>query len=244
MLNSFLNTFNVYYYHNNNTRVASTLQIRVKIKFYWQEGKYLLYYEYRKLRWNSMIIKCYNEKHEYLLFIDVEFSDRKLVQFSGLLFKWIDDETYQLMRSCNQYVCTKVCYPFVEYTSITSNFLQENGTPLADVISFIKEDFLNNIPLKELEIISHGLRNDRLVLQENGLNLSTLEDGITPIDGYCTFNNAKRILRRKTNLTLTDIAKEAGYYIHNAHNAYNDTWAEVCVYTYLKKLEKQRQMLE
>lgn len=42
-----------------------------------------------------MIIKCYNEKHPYLLFIDLEFFSSKkegvvqnhLVQFAGLLFK-------------------------------------------------------------------------------------------------------------------------------------------------------------
>lgn len=186
-----------------------------------------------------MIIKAYNENHKYLLFIDIEFSDRKLIQFSGLLFTKIDNETYQLMRSCNQYVSTSVCYPFVEYTHITSNFLSENGVPLADVIQFIQNDFLSDIPLNEIIVISHGLRNDRLVLQENGCNLSTLSDG-TPIDGYCTFNNAKRILERTTHLTLSEVAEEAGYYSYNAHNAYNDAWAEVCVFTYLKKIEEQR----
>ena len=40
-----------------------------------------------------MIIKCYNENHPYLLFIDLEFFNNKdetsahLVQFAGLLFK-------------------------------------------------------------------------------------------------------------------------------------------------------------
>ena len=38
-----------------------------------------------------MIIKAYNEKHNYLLFIDLEFSNQKLVQFAGLPFKNIDD---------------------------------------------------------------------------------------------------------------------------------------------------------
>lgn len=189
-----------------------------------------------------MVIKCYNENHNYLLFIDVEFNDRELVQFSGLLFKWIDDETYQLMRSCNQYVCTKVCYPFVEYTNISSHFLAENGTPLKDVVDFIQNDFLQDIPLNELEVISHGLRNDRIILQENGLNLSTQPLTGHPIDGYCTFNNARRLLKRQSSLTLSDVAREAGYYIHNAHNAYNDTWAEVAVFTYLKKLEKQQEL--
>ena len=39
-----------------------------------------------------MIIKTYNENHNYLLFIDLEFSNQDLVQFAGLLFKRIDDE--------------------------------------------------------------------------------------------------------------------------------------------------------
>ena len=61
------------------------------------------------------------------------------MQFAGLLFKWIDDETYQLMRSCNVYISQKVCYPFAEYTAITNNFLEENGIPLNDAKELIKE---------------------------------------------------------------------------------------------------------
>ena len=190
-----------------------------------------------------MIIKAYNENHPYLLFIDLEFFNNKdevsahLVQFAGLLFKWIDDETYQLMRSCNEYVTDKVCYPFAEYTSITSNFLAENGVPLNDMIMSIQEDFLKDIPLDELLVISHGLKNDRLVMLDNGLNLSTI-DG-KPVDGFCTFENSRKILHRNERLTLSDIAEEAGYYLHHAHNAYNDVWAEVSVFTYLKKKEEQ-----
>lgn len=190
-----------------------------------------------------MIIKVYNENHPYLLFIDLEFFNNKdeysahLVQFAGLLFKWIDDETYQLMRSCNEYVTDKVCYPFAEYTSITNNFLAENGVPLSDMIMSIQEDFLKDVPLDELLIISHGLKNDRLVMLENGLNLSTIDN--KPIDGFCTFENSRKILHRNERLTLSDIAEEAGYYLHHAHNAYNDVWAEVSVFTYLKKKEEQ-----
>ena len=192
-----------------------------------------------------MIIKCYNEHHPYLLFIDLEFFSSKkdgvshnhLVQFSGLLFQWIDDETYQLMRSCNEYVTDRVCFPFIEYTSITNSFLTENGVPLPDMIASIEEDFLRDIPLQEVLVISHGLKNDRLIMLENGLNLSNVNG--QPIDGYCTFENARKILDRKENLTLQDIAEECGYYLHQAHNAYNDAWAEVAVYTYLKKREEQ-----
>ena len=66
----------------------------------------------------------------------------------------------------------------------------------------------------------------------------------TGVDGYCTFTNARRILGRQNELTLNDIAMECGYYLHNAHNAYNDVWATVAIYTYLKKLEEQQKIAE
>ena len=195
-----------------------------------------------------MIIKAYNENHLYLLFIDLEFFNAKnaefqnvnhLVQFAGLLFKRIDDETYQLMRSCNEYVADTVCYPFAEYTSITNNFLAENGVPLADMVASVKEDFLADVNLDETLLISHGLKNDRIILCDAGISLLTSEG--RPIDGYCTFTNGRKILHRNEHLTLNDIAEDAGYYLHNAHNAYNDVWAEVAVFTYLKKIERQEE---
>ena len=185
-----------------------------------------------------MIIRCYNEKHPYLLFLDLEFNNRDLVQFAGLLFSWIDDETYQLMSSINLYVSQKVCYPFAEYTSITNSFLSENGVPLADARELIN-DWLADVDLDDICIIGHGLKNDRLVLIENGIELTHKSNG-QPIDGYCTFNNAKRILNRQNHLTLADLTNESGYYLHHAHNAYNDVWAEVAIYTYLKKVEAQK----
>ena len=117
-----------------------------------------------------MIIKTYNENHEYLVFIDIEFNNRELVQFAGLLFKRIEDETYQLMRSCNQYVTTRVCYPFMEYTSITNSFLEANGVSLKDVQTIVFDDFLADIDLKDVMVISHGLKNDRLVAQLSDSN--------------------------------------------------------------------------
>ena len=184
-----------------------------------------------------MIIKCYNEKHHHLLFIDLEFNNRDLVQFAGLLFKWIDEETYQLEKSCNIYITQQVCYPFAEYTSITNNFLIENGVPIKDAIELIN-DFLSDVDMNDACIIGHGLKNDRLVLAESGVDCIHKTNG-QPIDGYCTFNNAKRILNRLNKLSLVDICEECGYYLHHAHNAYNDVWGEVAVYTYLRKKEQQ-----
>lgn len=177
----------------------------------------------------NMIIHCYNEKHKNLLFIDIEFDHRNLLQFAGLLFQRIDDcGNYQLSRSINQYRSPeeKVGYPFVEYTGLTGNFLVENGVSLKSLQSLIFDDFLEGVDLSSLEVISHGLKNDRAILLENGIDLSTCtskdNNNKLPIDGYCTFKNSQRILGRKQNLKESDIAEEAGYYIHNAHNAFND----------------------
>lgn len=190
-----------------------------------------------------MIIKCYNENHPYLLFIDIEFDNTHLIQFAGLLFKRIDtDGSYQLQTSINQYVSTKVGYPFMEYTGINNSFLDENGVPLSSLRTLIFDDVLGDISMKDIMIISHGLRNDRLVLNRNGINLSQYADekGIwRPVDGYCTFNNAKRILNRNDHASATDLANQFGYYLHNAHNAYNDVWSEVVIFTTLKKIEEQ-----
>lgn len=194
-----------------------------------------------------MIIHCYNEHHPYLLFIDLEFDNRDLIQFAGLLFKEIDDEVYQIYRSINQYRNPeeRVCYPFVEYTGITPTFLQQNGVPLKDLQLLVTEDFLKGVDLKDLEVISHGLRNDRLILTENGINLSNYTDKegkVHPIDGYCTYNNAKRILKRNKDLKESDLAIDSGYYLSEstAHNAFFDVQAEVSVFTYLKKIERQQ----
>ena len=128
-----------------------------------------------------MIIKCYNEKHQYLLFVEWEFNNRDLVQVAGLLFKLIDDETYQLMRSCNVYISQKVCYPFAEYTAITNNFLEENGIPLNDAKELIKE-FLDGVNIDDMCIVAHVFTNDRLVLVENGIGCAHKTSG-EPIDG-------------------------------------------------------------
>ena len=179
-----------------------------------------------------MIIKCYNTEEEYLLFLDIEFNNLELIQYAGLLFKRIDDETYQLMRSCNLYICGQVCYAFANYTSITNNFLKENGMPLESAIDLVENDFLKGVTADQLLMISHGLKNDRIVLEKSGLN--------TPCKGYCTFINARRILERQDNLSLEAIANDSGYFLHHAHNAFNDVWAEVSIYTFLKKIEAQK----
>ena len=194
-----------------------------------------------------MIIKCYNEKHPWLLFLDIEFDQLQLVQFSGALFKRIDEDTYQLASTITQYVTVSVSVYFQDYTRITQDFLAANGIPLDSLKDLIFGEVLKDVDMGDLMIISHGLKNDRLVLKENNINFNyyNSSDGkIRPIDGYCTFNNAKRILNREKKLKLEDLAEEAGYYLSCAHNAYNDMWATVAVFTFLKKMDYERKMLK
>lgn len=194
-----------------------------------------------------MIIKCYNEKHPWLLFLDIEFDQLKLVQFSGALFKRIDEETYQLATTITQYITTSIGTYFQDYTNISQDFVLTNGIPLESLKDLIFGEVLKDISMSDILIISHGLKNDRLVLKENGINFSFFvdKDGITkPIDGYCTFNNAKRILEREKKLKLEDLAEDAGYYLSCAHNAYSDMWATISVFTFLRKIEYERKMLK
>lgn len=192
-----------------------------------------------------MVIKIFNEKHKHLLFIDIEFDSSRLIQFAALLFTKIEAEEngniYQLEKSYNAYVVEKVGYPFMEYTNITNTWLTNNGVPIEDIKKFIYGDLLADVDYNELLVISHGLKNDRIILNRNGINLSNYvsKDGRTlPIDGYCTYNNSKRIFNRDHNLTLEDLADECGYFLHGAHNAYNDVWAEVSIFTTIKKIEE------
>ena len=119
-----------------------------------------------------MIIYAHNIKYPYLLVFDIEFDQTTLVQFCGLLFKRIGDGIYQLARSCNQYVAlNKVSYPFQQYTGITKQFLQDNGTRLTDVVQVVLDEFLEDVDKSQMLVISHGLKNDRKILLENKVNV-------------------------------------------------------------------------
>lgn len=54
---------------------------------------------------------------------------------------------------------------------------------------------------------------------------------------YCTYLNAKKLLGRKDNLTLRNVAAEDCYFMFNEHNAYADAWGTLCAFCYLKDLE-------
>ncbi len=171
-----------------------------------------------------------DETHRYILFIDIEFDQMQLVQFCGLLFQRVDGSNYVLQKSLNAYVNTAVSYYFTKYTHISQEFLQQNGVPLPDVRAQIFDDLLGDVDPNHLLLVSHGTRGDINVLKANGIDLA-------PNSTFCTFENAKRILHRKKNISLEDLGFESAYYPVNEHNAFTDAWLTVGVYGYLKDME-------
>lgn len=171
------------------------------------------------------------ETHKYILIFDIEFDHQTLIQFAGLLFESAGNGLYNLARSANVYVSQTVSYPFMNYTRITNSFLEENGIPRIDAVQIIEDDFLKDISVNELLVISHGLKSDLTILQHNYVNLLYDDKTLKAIDGYCTALHARKTLARNSELTLEDLSNECGFYISQAHDAYQDAWATVAVYS-------------
>lgn len=173
----------------------------------------------------------HNETHEYILFMDIEFDQLQLVQFAGLLYRRVKGNCYRLYRSLNTYVKTTVDKKyFTPYTNITNDFLEKWGVRLQDVREQISEELLEGVEGKQLLIVSHGVKGDLHILEENDIHI--------PYEStFCTFEKAKKILKRKTDVSLEDICCESALYPTNEHNAYMDALFTVEAYDYLKDME-------
>lgn len=169
------------------------------------------------------------ESHEYILFLDVEFDQMKLIQFAGLLFRKVDDGYYKLFRSLNSYVRGPIGASFEYYTNLSQDFLIKNGVMLSDVKAQITEDLLWNVG-NDILLVSHGIKGDLNVLEANGIIIPHAAT-------YCTFEKAKTVLNRKTKISLEDICFECGVYPTGQHNAFIDSWLTVAVFSYLKDME-------
>ena len=169
-----------------------------------------------------------------ILLFDIEYDMDNLVQFAALILRRQKDTLFQLQQSVNIYIKQpKSLNPFfTKYTNITNEFLTDYGTTMADAQEQIAA-ILHELDLSRTVIVSHGLKNDLLVLNKNNLPLTECKYH------YCTYNNAKRLLKRDHHLTLTDIAAESGYMLFNAHNAYADVWGTLNVFCYLQEIENE-----
>lgn len=171
-------------------------------------------------------------KQEYVLTLDTEYDNMELMQCAGLLFKCIDskNDIYQLALSFNTYVeREKVGYYANKCTGLTAEFLQENGVPMQDFIDQW-ESIFEGIDPDDVLFVSHGTRNDRRVLRKAGVKF-------LPGHSFCTYKNAKKLLKREKGLKLEDIAAEASFQLNGSHNAYYDAVATATALSLLKKLE-------
>lgn len=178
-------------------------------------------------------------KQEHVLIFDAEYNEGNLIQFAGILFRKIEEDIFQIERSLTTYVKLEegeVNRFIRDFTGITDSFLNAFGVSLAEA----KEQIENLIDIgdDELLVVSHGITNDRRTLLDNGIDLY-VDKNEKDIQGVCTYNAAKRLLKRDRKLTLTDVAAESGIFLSNGHNAFEDAWATVSVFCLVCKLEEE-----
>lgn len=181
-----------------------------------------------------MLVVFKNIEYDNVLIFDAEYNHGDLIQFAGVMFRKIYKDVFQISKSYNTYVqleSDQKINPFIiAITGLTDDFLLEKGIDLESAVTAIND-------LLEVEgsllVVSHGLFNDRMTLESNGIYL--YGDGV---HGMCTYNAAKRILKRDKDLKLYQIASEAGLYSNECHNAFDDTWSTIAVLSYLCKIEE------
>jgi len=186
-----------------------------------------------------MLILFKNVKEENILIFDAEYNEGDLIQFAGILFKRINKDVFQISKSINFFVKLedekKVNYFIERFTGISNQVLDEFGIDLDQAI--IELDFFLD-GITDLLVVSHGLYNDRITLENNGFNL--FEKGDIVYKGFCTYNNAKRLLNRDKKLKLEDLAEEAGLFLSGYHDAFKDTMATTAVFSLLCKFESEQ----
>lgn len=178
-------------------------------------------------------------KQGHVLIFDAEYNEGNLIQFSGILFRKIEEDIFQIERSLTTYVKLEegqVNRFIRDFTGITDSFLNAFGVSLAEAKEQIEK--LIDIEDDELLVVSHGITNDRRILFDNGIDLY-VDKNEKDIQGVCTYNAAKRLLKRDKKLTLTDVAAESGIFLSNGHNAFEDAWATVSVFCLMCKLEEE-----
>lgn len=186
-----------------------------------------------------MIVVFKGIKPEHVLIFDAEYNEGALIQFSGVLFRKIEEDIFQIEKSLNTYVKLEEgeINRFIrDFTGITDTYLNAFGVSLSEAREMIAD--LVDVE-GEILAVSHGIFNDRQTLLGNGVDLYFDRHG-KEIQGVCTYKAAKRLLNREKRLNLTDVAADAGVFLGNSHNAFDDTWATISVFCLLSKLEEER----
>jgi DNA polymerase III alpha subunit (gram-positive type) len=184
-----------------------------------------------------MLVVFKGIKEDNILVFDAEYNTGDLIQFAGILFKKVQKDIFQISKSVNIYVKLEnsSINRFIKaFTGITDEFLEENGVSLLEAKEEI-EKFLEH--KGTIIFVSHGLYNDRQILLDNEIDFYGEDEEKLP--GICTYKMAQKVLKRQNKLSLTDVAAEAGVFLSNTHNAFDDTWATIAVLSLLCKLEEE-----
>jgi DNA polymerase III alpha subunit (gram-positive type) len=190
-----------------------------------------------------MLVVFKGIKQKNVLVFDAEYNEGELIQFSGIMFKKIEEDVFQISKSLNIYVKLpegSFVNRFIEqFTGISDTFLNEFGLDINKAKEEIKS--LTNVE-GDLIFVSHGLYNDRQTLLNNSIDFYTLEDDNSPqYPGICTYNFSRKVLKRENKLKLAEVASDAGLFLSNDHNAFDDTWATVAVLSFLCKLNYEQE---
>ena len=181
-----------------------------------------------------MRIKLNNIKQDNIILFDIEYDQNSLVQIAFLILCKIEPNIFELTKSFNVYIKQSHYLNnfFTRYTNITHRYLCDNGVDFPVAKAMVNEVVLN-LDLNNTLIVSHGIKNDLKVLKENDIDLYKINNR------YCTYDNAKKLLKRTKSLTLKDVAAEGCYYMFNEHNAYADVWGTLYAFSHLNKLEQK-----
>ena len=183
----------------------------------------------------SVVILFKNIKKPKVLIFDAEYNEGDLIQFSGILFRNINKELdlFQIEKSLLVYCKPAENYvvnPFIErFTGITSEFLNKKGISLEETSKLVAS--LLDFP-EECIVVSHGVSNDRQVLLENGIDLY---ENNNKDDRNLHVHHGTAGLDRNKSLSLKDVAAEAGLFLGDGHNAYNDALITACVLSFYVK---------
>ena len=169
-----------------------------------------------------------NIKQQNIIIFDIEYDQSALVQLALLHFASKSNPSegmFELTRSLNLYVKQNQLLSdfFKSYTNITDAFLRDNGIDLPVARTLVREV----IPDNSL-IVSHGVKCDLEILKQNGFNWDKY-------DRFCTYETAKKVLNRTSNISLKDIAALDGYFLFDEHNAYADVWGTLHALCFLIK---------
>jgi len=181
-----------------------------------------------------MVVYLEGIKTKYVLVFDIEYDGERIIQFAGILLKRVSKKLplYQISSNINIYIKKyRISNKIQSLTNLSTEYVNEQGITMKEFKAKLNT-FIGSIEPNDLACVSYGVLGDVAILQKNGIDFNKYEL-------WCAYQMAKDIICRKNNMTLGDVAKEAGFAYMPMHNAYFDTLATLWTFSYLLKLDEE-----